>query len=76
MPRHFDEMRVLRANVSSGTPNQLVHGGATYASKVNRQQVADGAAILGDIVPLVSSLMLDEHTLDYGAIDYPVLPSA
>ena len=46
----MDRLYVLR--------NQLVHGGATYASKVNRQQVADGAAILGDIVPLVLSLML------------------
>ncbi len=55
---------------------QLVHRGATYASKVNRQQVADGVALLGDIVPLVLSLMLDAHTLDYGAIEYPVLPSA
>ena len=64
----MDRLYVLR--------NQLVHGGATYASKVNRQQVADGAAILGDIVPLVLTLMLDAHALDYGAIEYPVLPSA
>ncbi len=64
----MDRLYVLR--------NQLVHGGATYESKVNRQQVADGAAILGDIVPLVLSLMLDAHTLGYGAIEYPVLPTA
>ncbi len=64
----MDRLYVLR--------NQLVHGGATFGSKVNRQHVADGVALLGDIVPLVLSLMLDAHTLDYGAIEYPVLPSA
>ncbi len=64
----MDRLYVLR--------NQLVHGGATFGSKVNRQQVTDGVALLGDIVPLVLALMLDAHTLDYGAIEYPVLPTA
>lgn len=63
----MDRLYVLR--------NQLVHGGATFGSKVNRQQVTDGVNILGDIVPLLISLMLDAHTLDYGAIEYPILPS-
>ena len=56
--------------------NQLVHGGATHASKVNRQQVADGVALLADIVPLVIDLMLDGHHLDFGGIEYPVIPSS
>lgn len=64
----MDRLYVLR--------NQLVHGGATYASKVNRQQVADGVAILSDIVPLVIELMLDGHQIDFGAIEYPVIPSS
>jgi hypothetical protein len=64
----MDRLYVLR--------NQLVHGGATHASKVNRQQVADGVALLADIVPLVIDLMLDGHHLDFGEIEYPVIPSA
>lgn len=64
----MDRLYVLR--------NQLVHGGATYASKVNRQQVADGVALLADIVPLVIDLMLDGHHLDFGEIEYPVIPSS
>lgn len=62
----MDRLYVLR--------NQLVHGGATHASKVNRQQVADGVALLGDIVPLVIDLMLDGYHLDFGEIEYPVIP--
>jgi hypothetical protein len=61
----MDRLYVLR--------NQLVHGGATYASKVNRQQVADGVALLADIVPLIIDLMLDGPHVDFGAIDYPLI---
>lgn len=64
----MDRLYVLR--------NQLVHGGATYAGKVNRPQVADGVALLADIVPLVIDLMLDGHHLDFGEIEYPVIPSS
>ena len=53
--------------------NQWVHGGATHASKVNRQQVHDGVALLAELVPLVIDLMLDAHPLDFGAIEYPVI---
>jgi Zn-dependent oligopeptidase len=31
--------------------NQLVHGGATYKSEVNRSQVIDGKNILSMLVP-------------------------
>ena len=41
----FDRLYVLR--------NQLVHGGATWNSQVNRQQLRDGVAILGTLVPLI-----------------------
>ncbi len=61
----FDRLYVLR--------NQLVHGGATYGSKVNRQQVADGEKILGILVPAIIDLMIKHPELDFGEILYPVI---
>ena len=61
----FDRLYVLR--------NQLVHGGATWNSGVNRAQVGDGARILWSIVPVVIELMLEHSELDFGDILYPVL---
>ena len=47
----FDRLYVLR--------NQLVHGGATWNSSVNRSQVQDGARIMGFLVPVFIDLMMD-----------------
>ena len=47
----FDRLYVLR--------NQLVHGGATWNSSVNRSQVKDGARIMGFLVPAFIDLMMD-----------------
>lgn len=60
----FDRLYVLR--------NQLVHGGATWAGSVNRQQVRDGAAILRFLVPLVIEIMMDNPEFDHGDVLYPV----
>lgn len=62
----FDRLYVLR--------NQLVHGGATWNSKVNRAQVRDGAHILMALVPLVIELMVEHPEADFGEILFPVLP--
>jgi len=35
------------------------HGGSTWNSSVNRVQVTDGARILGDIVPIIIHLMME-----------------
>jgi len=64
----FDRLYVLR--------NQLVHGGATWNGKVNRQQVRDGANLLGTLLPAILALMLEHPELDYGEISYPVIESA
>lgn len=61
----FDRLYVLR--------NQLVHGGATWNSKVNRQQVRDGAAMLHLLLPAMIGLMLDHPGLELGAISFPVI---
>jgi hypothetical protein len=61
----FDRLYVLR--------NQLIHGGATWNSSVNRAQVKDGASIMLAAVPLIIDLMLDHPDLDFGDIQYPVV---
>lgn len=53
--------------------NQLVHGGATHSSKVNRDQIKDGARILSAVIPVMIELMLTRADEDYGKITYPVI---
>ncbi len=61
----FDRLYVLR--------NQLVHGGATWNSAVNRAQVRDGAAILATLMPLFVDIMMDAPGADWGKPFYPVV---
>ena len=61
----FDRLYVLR--------NQLVHGGATWNSQVNRAQLTDAVAILGTLVPLIISVMMDHPGQDFGDALYPVV---
>ena len=53
--------------------NQLVHGGATWNSGVNRAQVRDGAAILSVLMPVFVDLMMDNPNADWGRPFYPVV---
>lgn len=62
----FDRLYVLR--------NQLVHGGSTWNSGINRTQVRDGAAILGFLMPVFADLMMDNPEQDWGKPFYPVVP--
>jgi hypothetical protein len=61
----FDRLYVLR--------NQLVHGGATWCSKVNRDQVRDGGAILMHLVPIFIDIMMDNRAHAWGMPFYPVV---
>ena len=61
----FDRLYVLR--------NQLVHGGATWNSHVNRNQVRDGAAIMGELVPVVIHIMMEDLNRIWGDPCYPVI---
>ena len=54
--------------------NQLVHGGATWDSQVNRAQLRDGCAILGTLVPAILQILLDASGFDDDPIAYPVIP--
>jgi len=61
----FDRLYVLR--------NQLIHGGATWNSKVNRAQVNDAVKILNSLIPILIDLMLDHPDLEFGETLYPVV---
>lgn len=53
--------------------NQLVHGGATYNSSVNRAQLRDATNILGDVVPVLIEIMMDNPRAHWGEAHYPLV---
>jgi len=53
--------------------NQLMHGGATWNSAVNRDQVRDCTNLLAKLVPLVIEIMLDNTDTLWGDACYPVV---
>lgn len=55
--------------------NQIVHGGSTWNSSVNRDQVRDCANFMGKLVPVVIELMLDNPSTLWGTAVYPVIES-
>lgn len=63
----FERLYMLR--------NQLMHGGTTWASSVNRAQLKDGVAILGTLVPVIIDLMVGMKNVDLGPETFPVLRS-
>ncbi len=61
----FDRLYTLR--------NQLLHGGATWNSRVNRAQISQGAEIMGQVVPIVIHLMMNDYQRVWGNACYPVV---
>jgi len=61
----FDRLYTLR--------NQLLHGGATWNSHVNRSQLSQGAEIMGWVVPIVIHLMMNDYQRVWGEPCYPVV---
>lgn len=53
--------------------NQLVHGGATWNSSVNRDQIRDCAKILNSLVPFIIEIMMDNPHALWGKPCYPVV---
>jgi len=56
--------------------NQMMHGGATWNSSVNRHQLRDGTNLLGKLVPIIISLMLENPRTLWGDACYPVVKDA
>lgn len=61
----FDRLYVLR--------NQIIHGGSTWNSSVNRSQVEDGTKIISFLIPIFIDLMMDNPTDQWGAPHYPIV---
>jgi len=52
--------------------NQLIHGGATWNSSINRNQLRDANAIMSALVPFVIEIMMDNGNDHWGEACYPV----
>ena len=61
----LDRLYVLR--------NQLMHGGATFRSQVNRNQVKDGISILSMLLPVIIDIIMEHPEEDWGRLLYPVI---
>ena len=61
----FERLYVLR--------NQVLHGSATWGSRVNREQVTIGAGLMKLLLPRFVALMLDNPNADWGKPYYPVV---
>lgn len=53
--------------------NQLVHGGATWNSSTNRDQIRDGVNFLAKFVPSIIEIMMDNGNQVWGEPCYPVI---
>ena len=53
--------------------NQLMQGGATWNSQINRAQLQDCANIMGKLVPVVIDLMMSSPDTIWGEACYPVV---
>ena len=53
--------------------NQLLHGGATWNSSVNREQVTMGTTAIALLIPHFIDVMIENPDADWGAPRYPVV---
>ncbi len=62
----FDRFYVLR--------NQLMHGGATFESVVNREQVRAGSEMLERLVPAMIKIVMQNPNEQWGDACFPPIP--
>ncbi|SBT15084.1 HEPN domain-containing protein [Vibrio celticus] len=53
--------------------NQLMHGGATYDSSANRDQIRDCTVLLNSLVPVIIGIMMDGKNEIWGDAFYPLV---
>lgn len=56
--------------------NQLIHGGATWNSSVNREQLRDCVALMSKLVPIILTIMMDHPGTLWGDACYPEIGRA
>jgi len=70
-----DTARVLSTVLSRAYTlrNQIVHGGATWNSKINRDQVRDYSKFISCLLPIVIEILMDNPSEEWGNPCYPVV---
>ncbi|HCE2438255.1 TPA: hypothetical protein NGU06_000440 [Vibrio parahaemolyticus] len=53
--------------------NQIIHGGATYGSSANRQQLRDCTVLLEQVLPVIIKIMMDSSKELWGDPVYPLI---
>lgn len=53
--------------------NQIIHGGATWNSSANREQIRDGVAFLSELLPIIVDVMMDNPDTLWGDANYPLI---
>tara|TARA_B100000519_G_scaffold189522_1_gene188104 strand:- start:481 stop:1134 length:654 start_codon:yes stop_codon:yes gene_type:complete len=53
--------------------NQLIHGGATWNSSVNRNQLRDANNFLHKLIPALLTIMMENPSELWGDANYPVI---
>ncbi len=61
----FDRIYTLR--------NQIMHGGATCDSRVNREQMRDCCHLMEKLIPTIIEIMMDNPDTLWGDAHYPVV---
>ncbi len=53
--------------------NQIMHGGATWQSSANREQLRDAVSFLSKLVPILINIMMDNANSLWGDANYPLI---
>lgn len=52
--------------------NQIIHGGATWNSSLNRSQISDANKLLMELIPIIIKIMIDSPQEYWSPVSYPV----
>lgn len=55
--------------------NQIIHGGASWNSKLNRSQLSDANKLLMELLPIIIKIMMDNPKEYWSPVSYPVQSS-
>ncbi|WP_217517812.1 HEPN domain-containing protein [Vibrio metschnikovii] len=56
--------------------NQMIHGGATFGSSANRQQLRDCTSLLQHLVPTLITIMMNSKQAMWGEPVYPLVDNS